>query len=116
MGGLLAFHGIGGLRADEDLIRRELDQDNADLSQFLFRWHSWLGSSPVASSWLAVHNLDAGWYETFPTGVGGQVLQGARAIGNRLAEHKNKIHGSHVLRGLPGGDGAMQWWVEMVTG
>jgi hypothetical protein len=92
-GGLLAHHGVTGLLGNTDEVD-DLDDDDADWSQFLACWQQIFGTGWVTSQQACESAHDPRWASTFPAGKGGELL-GAKSLG-RCAD-------SLAMGGLPAG-------------
>ena len=107
-GGLLEHHGVSGLLGNTDELD-DLDDDDADWTQFLACWQQIFGSNWVTSAQLTEQSYDPRWASTFPAGKGGELL-GAKSLGRRLTGQKDRHHGMRVLRGTRDDHAKIWWW------
>ncbi|MEU4801200.1 hypothetical protein [Actinosynnema sp. NPDC023587] len=103
-GGLLAHHGIDGF-LDNLAEMREADDDDAEWTGFLARWHELNHDRPVTSRHLRqsaeidiVNNQPVDrWEGAFLTDDQGRTPS-TKSIGRILTGHIGRWHGDHVIR------------------
>lgn len=103
-GGMLAHHGIGGFLANLEATRA-LDEEDADWTAYLARWHDLYGDKLMSAKLLrasadieyAAGSTVDRWEGDFITDAKGGIPT-AKSLGRYLAGQVGRFHGEYVLR------------------